>query len=236
MPLGPPTDPSRGKEGKHMLKIAFIGDSITEGAGASKQENAYPSVCCRLAHAKELNYGLSGSRIARQKVHDPAGDPDEDYCIRAKWVDRTADFVFVMGGTNDFGHGDAPLGKFGDATPYTFYGAVSYLIDLLTGPYGFKKEKICFVLPTPRWDMDRAQPIFLKPDYLSPKPLMDYIKAIKEVCASKGIDCYQVKGLMKRPPQGKSEFYVDGLHPSDEGHAVIGKELYGYLKSRGIAE
>ena len=40
------------------LVINFLGDSITEGAGALCSENAFPAVCCRLAKAKEGNYGL----------------------------------------------------------------------------------------------------------------------------------------------------------------------------------
>jgi len=82
-----------------------------------------------------------------------AGDPDEDFILRARWMDRNADFLFVFGGTNDFGHGDAPLGQMGDKTPFTFYGAMDTLCsDLLR--YGFKNDRICFIMPTRRFDED----------------------------------------------------------------------------------
>ena len=50
------------------LKIAFLGDSITEGVGASSPDAFYHSVLkekCGLAEA--LNYGISGTRVSRQK-------------------------------------------------------------------------------------------------------------------------------------------------------------------------
>lgn len=46
-------------------------------------------------------------------------------------LDEDADIIGVFGGTNDFGHGDAPLGTFGDRTVYTFYGACHYLMNRL---------------------------------------------------------------------------------------------------------
>ena len=126
--------------------ISFLGDSITEGVGATSRENRFSSVLCRKVGAIEENYGLSGTRIARQRVH--YGDvPDEDFIIRTRWMDPKADFVFVFGGTNDFGHGDAPIGQKGDDTPFTFYGAMKQLCDILLEKYG--KDKVCFILPTP---------------------------------------------------------------------------------------
>ena len=136
-----------------MLTIDFLGDSITEGAGSNGPDTIYSAVCCRLIGAIEKNYGVSGTRIARQRVIDMAGDPDEDFILRARWMDRNADFLFVFGGTNDFGHGDAPLGQMGDKTPFTFYGAMDTLCsDLLR--YGFKNDRICFIMPTRRFDED----------------------------------------------------------------------------------
>ena len=46
-------------------------------------------------------------------------------------MDPEADAVVVFGGTNDFGHGDAPLGAFGDRTPATFWGALHTLFTRL---------------------------------------------------------------------------------------------------------
>ena len=92
------------------LVINFLGDSITEGAGADCPENIYSAVCCRLAKAKEGNYGVGGTRIAKQHA-STNNNPDEEFILRARWM-NPCDFLFVFGGTNDFGHGDAELAGF----------------------------------------------------------------------------------------------------------------------------
>ena len=45
--------------------INFLGDSITEGAGASDEAHRYTDVFARMYGAKANNYGVGGSRIAR---------------------------------------------------------------------------------------------------------------------------------------------------------------------------
>ena len=47
-------------------KVYFLGDSITEGAGASSYEKSYVPVFAEISGAEVKNYGLSGTRIARQ--------------------------------------------------------------------------------------------------------------------------------------------------------------------------
>ena len=46
--------------------INILGDSITEGVGASCVENRYADVFARLYGAKVNNCGVSGSRFAAQ--------------------------------------------------------------------------------------------------------------------------------------------------------------------------
>ena len=111
-------------------KIAFLGDSITEGVGASKPENRFTDVFGRLSGATVYNHGISGTRIAPQR--DNRGEKwDEDFILRADEIERDADAVVIFGGTNDFGHGDAPMGELGDKTPDTFYGALYTLFGKL---------------------------------------------------------------------------------------------------------
>ena len=213
------------------MTINFLGDSITEGCGADCPEHAYPSICASLLHAKEGNYGLSGSRIARQRAN--VGDaPDEDFLLRARWM-NPCDFLFVFGGTNDYGHGDAPLGKKGDDTPWTFYGALRCLIEYLLDAKHLKKEQICFILPTPRFN--EASPQGDGRVYWTKKPpLEDYRKAICEVCAEYGIEALRLTCLPAPSTCEPSEFYADGLHPSNKGHRSIGEELASYLKKKGF--
>ena len=219
---------------KQPYVINFLGDSITEGIGADCPENVYSTVCCRLAKAKEGNYGLSGSRIAKQRVN-AKNNPDEEFILRARWM-NPCDFLFVFGGTNDFGHGDAELGQMGDTTRWTFYGALHELIQYLLTKKGLRREQICFIIPTPRQDEDSVYGDGCKCWKEFPV-LEEYRDAIRRECDAFGIDYFESK--LPAPPkgfEGPSEFFVDGLHPSTKGHIQLGTELYEYLKKKGLAE
>ena len=47
-------------------KINFLGDSITEGVGVSCAEHRYPDLIAADCGCIVRNYGISGTRIARQ--------------------------------------------------------------------------------------------------------------------------------------------------------------------------
>ena len=115
-------------------KINFLGDSITEGAGTSSHDKMFTMLIEREYGAICQNYGIGGTRIARQKT--PTEEKwDRDFISRVPEMDNDADIVVVFGGTNDFGHGDAPLGTMSDRTPYTFYGALHCLYTALIEKY-----------------------------------------------------------------------------------------------------
>lgn len=216
------------------LVINFLGDSITEGAGADCPENIYSAVCCRLAKAKEGNYGVGGTRIAKQHA-STNNNPDEEFILRARWM-NPCDFLFVFGGTNDFGHGDAELGQMGDETRWTFYGALHELITYLLTKKWLKKDQICFVIPTPRQDENSVHGDESK-SWKNFPPLEEYREAIRQECDDFGIEYLETK--LPAPPKGiagPSEFYVDGLHPNVKGHHQLGVELYEYLKKKGLAK
>ena len=90
--------------------INVLGDSITEGAAASSEDKTFVSTLARLLNCKVNNYGISGSRIAKQLV--PSAEPRFDLFFGSRVKDLVpADLVIVFGGTNDYGHGDAPIEK-----------------------------------------------------------------------------------------------------------------------------
>ena len=53
------------------------------------------------------------------------------------------DITIIFGGTNDYGHGDAPFGSFTDRTEQTFCGAVHVLCEKLINRY--PESKIIFI-------------------------------------------------------------------------------------------
>jgi len=130
--------------------INFLGDSITEGHGTTSVENTFHYLIKKEYNIKyAYNHGIGGTRIARQVV--PTKDSpryDLNFELRADVMDRNADAVVVFGGTNDYGHGDAPFGDVDSDDIYTFCGALNSLINKLQKD--FKKAKIIFMTPIHR--------------------------------------------------------------------------------------
>ena len=208
----------------NMLKINFLGDSITEGALASEASKTFISIIENVLNCEVRNYGISGSRIARQKRSSENPRFDMYFASRVSDMKNDADFVFVFGGTNDYGHGDAPMGKKGDNTPDTFYGAMNNLIDELLKFY--KKDQIVFMLPLYR--MDENNPYGEGVVRIIREPLQHYRDAMVEVLKERNIKILDIKDKI-----GKAEnnpLIADGLHPNDLGHKRIADLVVKYIK------
>ena len=207
-----------------MLKINFLGDSITEGAFASSQENCYVSVVGKLLNCETRNYGISGTRIARQKA--ASADPrwDLDFSSRVDAMNPDADLVFVFGGTNDYGHGDAPMGNINDSTPYTFYGAMNVLVDELLKKY--EKNKVIFIIPLYRENEDNPFGDGTRTN--KRPPLSEYRKAMVEVLTNRQITILDIKDEMGKP-EG-NPLLADGLHPNDKGHKKLATLIANFIK------
>lgn len=207
------------------MKINFLGDSITEGWGASSPEKGFVTLVGNSLKCEVRNYGIGGTRLAIKE--EPSLEPRFDlyYGERVKDMDKDADLVFVFGGTNDYGHGDAPFGEFGDKDPHTFYGAVDYLINQLLLYY--KKEQIIFILPLYRLNEDNpyGDGSKLYPD----KTLQEYREAIIRVLLKYSINILDIKDDI-----GKAEgnpLLADGLHPNDDGYRKIAALIVQYINN-----
>ncbi|MBQ7308799.1 MAG: SGNH/GDSL hydrolase family protein [Clostridia bacterium] len=212
-------------------KINFLGDSITEGVGTSSKANIYLNLLkeeCQLAEAR--NYGKSGTRIARQI--DVTDDPfDRDFLIRAETMADDADIVVVFGGTNDFGHGEVALGTMEDRNVHTFYGAMHTLCRFLIEKYVGKT--IVFMTPLHRRS-EGADTNISKHLGIAARPLIDYVRAIREVCEYYSLpvlDLYANSGISGNVPAYCEKFIPDGLHPNDAGHRVIADKLRRFLEA-----
>lgn len=208
------------------MLIDFLGDSITEGVGASSYEKCFVSRVSQLLKCEVINHGIGGTRFAHQSK--PSDEPrwDLDFCSRLKELNPNADLVFVFGGTNDFGHGDAPIGNIDDDTPNTFCGACNYIINYLLKLY--KIEQISFILPLHRVGEDNPR----GDGYKEPPSLVleGYRNVIKEV-----LDKRKIPYVDFRDNFGKAEnnpLFMDGLHPSDEGHNLLAELIVKYIKEK----
>lgn len=208
------------------LKVNFLGDSITQGAGASRYENSYVELLrknCALAAAR--NYGIGGTRIARQKTPSENPEYDRDFPGRVEQMDPEADLVIVFGGTNDHGHGDAPLGTDGDRTPDTFCGACHELYRKLLSR--FPRAGILVLTP-----LHRAGDSLPKDS--SGTRLADYVEIICRTAARYDLpvlNLFETSVLRADIPEIAARYTTDGLHPNDLGHAVLAREIEEYLSA-----
>ncbi len=212
------------------MKVIFLGDSITEGVGASSEANKYVNKVAEFCKAEVKNFGVSGTRIARQTTPSEHILFDYDFQMRAEVMSKDADKVFVFGGTNDYGHGDAKIGSENDDTPYTFYGGLNNLMKKIIGIYG--KEKICFILPMRRF---REEDLFGQGYRKEPSlNLKGYVEIIRSKCEKEGVDCIDLytDGLPKPLTDKGDEYTVDGLHPNDKGHLYIAERIKEYLERK----
>ena len=216
-------------------RVAFLGDSITEGAGVVDQSNRYDNVLkkeCGLAET--FNYGIGGTRIAHQSV--PSEKPRYDLCFCGRVFNMIpdADIVVVYGGVNDYIHGDAPIGEKGDVTPATFRGGVYFLMNTLTELY--PNAKIVFMTPARSClrgvtdKMPSARPM-KKPDAM---PARGYVDIILETAKELGIptlNLYDDLGIDPNLPEDFAKYTVDGLHFNDTAHHIIAGKLKALLES-----
>lgn len=213
--------------------INFLGDSITAGSGVSSYDKLYFNLLKINAELKEVNgYGIGGTRFAIQKgtefrPKDCYVDVNS-FCERFDQMTDDADAVVVFGGTNDYGHGDAPLGTMTDRTPDTFYGACHYLFSGLIKKYLGKPVVI-------------MTPLHRVGEFITKRPdkayelgtLRDYVEIIREVAEYYSLpilDLYRVSGIQPEVAEIKEKYVPDGLHPNDDGHVIIADKLQKFLE------
>ena len=202
------------------LKINFLGDSITEGHGATSRDKVYHQLIKeKYGLAEARNYGIGGTRIARQKTVSANPIWDRDFMERCDEMSDDADAVIVFGGTNDFGHGDASIGSFDNMDIYTFYGALRTLMEKLINKY--QGKPIVFLTPIHRCEEEK-----------NGKKLITYVNIIKEVSQYYAIpvfDLYANSGIQPEVEILKEKFCPDGLHPNDDGHKLMAERIGNFL-------
>lgn len=201
------------------VKIACLGDSITEGSNLDKMENyqqySYPSVLKNILQAEEVyNLGVGGSSYGRYW--------DNAFVDRYKEIPEDADIILVMGGTNDgFAASTKELGSLEEKKARTFYGDVDELMRGLKKDY--PNAKIIFATPLPNvlHDYLRAQR-----DYLLPQRV--YANAVKELAAQYQIDVidlYNSNLLDTHDAQVISNYMPDGVHGNPAGYQVLAEHM-----------
>lgn len=212
-------------------KIVFLGDSITEGVGVLNSNNRFVDRIAAQTGAICKNFGISGTRIARQTIPSETERNDKDFISRVGDLDEDADIVIVFGGTNDWGHGDAKFGTFESRDIYTFYGALHTLYTMLIEKY--PESQIVVITPLHRSRPDELLPITDREHANKSLLLKDYINAIREVAEYYSIpvlDLFKTSGIQPAIPIIKEKYVPDGLHPNDEGHKILANKIIKFLE------
>lgn len=210
--------------------INFLGDSITEGVGASMPQKVYWQLIAQKTGAICNGYGISGTRIAKQTVLSPAtwDKTDTHFATRVSSMDKNADVVVVFGGTNDYGHGDAAMGNINSIESNTFYGGMNELCNKLI-TY-FPRAKIIFMTPMHRIGEDND---WNSVGIRNVANLSGYVDVIKEVCKKFSFPVIDLYGELGINPNNKIQnelFMVDGVHPNDYGYERIADFVIQKLK------
>ena len=210
-------------------KINFLGDSITESTGASCVENGFVNQVAVRTGAICRNYGIGGSRIAKQKT--PSENPRHDmyFSSRVEEMDPDADIVVVFGGTNDFGHGDASLGMFADRTADTFYGGLHELYLKLIEKY--PESKIVIVTPLHRCNEDNPRGDNKPAPYGVLKTYVEMTRNVAEYYSLPVLDLYKMSGIQPKIPVIRETYMPDGLHPNDKGHSILADKVIKFLRA-----
>ncbi len=202
-------------------KINFLGDSITYGQGASDPSMGFVSRFAQMTGAEARNYGIGGTQFGPRKVPHENPQFNQDFCSRVAGMDPDADIVVVFGGTNDYGHGDAPLGQMSDRTVWSFYGVCHVLFSSLITKYPDKT--IVVLTPIHRGIEEDKTP-----------GLQAYVQAEREVAEYYSLpvlDLWARLGMQPRIPEQKALYFKDNTHPNDAGHEKIACALKRFLES-----
>jgi lysophospholipase L1-like esterase len=210
-------------EGK---KAAFLGDSITFGSGSEVRFSDI--VGEQLGFSKVYNYGHSGSKITMVT-------PDDfSFVNRYKDMTEDVDIVFVMGGTNDYGHAfdsiGVPFGNFSDRSETTFYGALHVLFQGLIKKYLGKK--IVILIPPHRSGFNSLDDLTPNPE--TGKNFPEYLDAIRKTAEYYGLpilDLYRNLPLNPVVSEVRAKYIPDALHPNTDGHRLIAEAIINFLKN-----
>lgn len=205
------------------VSIACLGDSITEAANLSDQENykqyAYPARLKEQLGAKNVtNLGIGGSSIGRYW--------ENAFVDRYKEIPQDTDLILVMGGTNDgFCMNQEELGSFQERKARTFIGDLDELLRGLKENYPQARVVLVTPLPNVLHDILRKER-----DYLLPQStIVNTMKALAEEYGIEVIDLYNSNILDTHDAAVIYNYMPDGVHCNPDGYTLLAQHLAAEL-------
>ena len=224
-----------------MKKAVFLGDSITMGYGLADPAARFPTVFCALAGMTEVNYGITGTLVARSGLSASDGTAFID---RAPAMED-GDLIVVFGGTNDYFWSGTDLGSPDSDDPTRFCGAARLLCRQLTEKYHGKP--IVFLLPYRMRGVGNfagghdPRDSSFHPSYepnLFGRTLADYCGILRDAAKEAGfllLDLQEDPEIdVSRSDADYEAFTLDGCHPNEAGHRKIAEKLLRLSRDNGI--
>jgi acyl-CoA thioesterase-1 len=183
------------------IKVACIGDSITEGFGLPS-DKTYPAILQKLMGSRYdvRNFGISGSTLLK-KGDFPYWN-EKKYKQALEWQ---PDLVIIKLGTND----SKPQNwKFGSEYERDYSDLLNSFRNLESHPAVY----LCFPIPVfeDKWGIT---------DSIVRNHIVGQVKMVARKAKSQEIDLYH-------PFLGKKYLCFDGVHPNTEGSALLANQVY----------
>ena len=188
------------------VKVACIGNSITYGAGiANRFQDSYPGILSQWLGAgyDVRNFGLSG-RVLLNKGDYPYM---HEHTLRDVLAFEP-DIVTIKLGTNDSKPHNWKYGK-------EFKKDLNEMIDILQALSSHPQIYLCLPVPSVSDRYGIRDSVITK----------GIIPVIRQVASKRHLTVVDLYEAMKPYPQ----YYTDGIHPNEEGAAVIASTLYRTL-------
>ena len=222
-------------------KVIFLGDSITAGYGLENKEYRFSTVFSKMVDCEEINFGTTGTLIARAGVSVP-----DNVAFIDRYVGMPeGDLVVVFGGTNDYFWSDMPIGDNASNDVAYYHCALRKLCEGLQEKY--PGVPIMFIIPYQHRGFgnfyggshfkDANDHKTTALNYTG-NTLKDYCDLIREICARYDIptlDLFYESGMdIPGSDEDYEKYTIDGCHPSVAGHRLIADKLYQFVEENHL--
>lgn len=214
------------------VKIACLGDSLTEAETLSDPSRGYTYVLKEILGAEEVyNLGIGGSTVMGG---ESGAAPMVD---RFGQIPYDTDIIIIFASTNDalfenqweFGHIEYDKRM----TEDTFCGDLDEMAGGIKYSYvehGDKFVKLLFVAPPSTVLNTIAREA--DPGMMEQSKFIDAIMEIVPPYGFDVIDMYNTNFLNSHDAKVKQEFLPDGVHPNEKGHYMIAEHLASEIIQR----
>lgn len=196
---------------KDAFRILFIGESSTAGVGLNNNSDAYPAQVEKILQQKYPDKKIKSYNEGAIAIHSDNIKKNLDKNL----ITYQPHLVIIMAGSSDvFKMELNPLGppyKFLDPQPQTFYNLESIVQDVRS--YG---SEIWFI------------------GYLQPDAGEKLNPVLKKVAEKNNIT--YLEDYPKVEFEANSSLFVDGWHPSTEGHKIIADTIIRSILDKGVID